>query len=137
MSSIIVVLKGLVFKNGRLLIVKRDQNDEVGGGTWEPVGGKLEFGEDFECALKREFLEEVGLDIHVKSLLFATTFFTDQNRQLVLLTFLCEHISNSIQLSSEHEQFLWASIVEAKVLLPPSILDDYKEHGIFHLKEFY
>ena len=137
MKTIIVALKGLVFKNGRLLIVKRAQNDEVGGGTWETVGGKMEFGEDFELALKREFLEEVGLEIQVKSLLFATTFFTKKNRQIVLLTFLCEYISDSIQLSSEHEEFLWASKDEVEVLLPQSILDDYIQHGIFKMKEFF
>ncbi|MFJ8260622.1 NUDIX domain-containing protein [Rummeliibacillus sp. NPDC094406] len=136
MNSIIVALKGLIFKNGQLLIVKRSQNNEIGAGTWETVGGKMEFGEDFEMALKREFLEEVGLEIKVKPLLYATTFFTAKTRQLVLLTYLCENISNTITLSSEHEQFMWAAKDQALELLPQTILEDFFEHGVFNLKEF-
>ena len=136
MNSIIVALKGLIFRNGQLLIVKRAQNDEIGAGTWETVGGQMEFGEDFEMALKREFLEEVGLEVKVKSLLYATTFYTAKTRQLVLLTFQCENISNTITLSSEHEKFMWATKDQALELLPQNILDNFFEQGVFNLKEF-
>lgn len=90
MNEIKVVVKGILVRNNRMLIVQRSHTDSVGAGTWEVVGGNLNFGESLEDALKREYLEEVGLGITVKNLLFSTTFFTSKVRQIVLLSFLCE-----------------------------------------------
>ena len=59
MEEIKVAVKGVLIKNNKMLIVKRSSFDETGAGTWESVGGVLEFGETFDVALKREFLEEV------------------------------------------------------------------------------
>lgn len=58
----------LVYKDGKLLMAKR-QNAH-GDGTWAPLGGHLEYGEDYaECA-RRECMEEGGITI--KSLRFKT-----------------------------------------------------------------
>ncbi|AIE75231.1 MULTISPECIES: NUDIX domain-containing protein [unclassified Synechocystis] len=45
--------------DGRVLIVKTTK----WRGTWGVPGGKVEWGERLETALKREFQEEVGLDL--------------------------------------------------------------------------
>ena len=41
---------------------------------WAPPGGGLEFGESVEDCLKREFLEETGLQIEVKELTIVNEF---------------------------------------------------------------
>ncbi|MGZ0085705.1 hypothetical protein ACWNXI_09045 [Caldibacillus thermoamylovorans] len=38
-KNIVVVLKGLILHKGTVLVVQRAPDDEVGGGTWELVGG--------------------------------------------------------------------------------------------------
>lgn len=131
MGEIKVAVKGVLIHNDKLLIVQRSKTDSFGAGTWENVGGNMEFGEDFEQALKREFLEEVGLAVHVKELLYASTFVTNPARQIIILVFLCGSDSNNVVLSNEHEQFLWATKDEAMVLLPQPILDDFTQHQIF------
>ena len=98
MGEIKVAVKGVLIHNDKLLIVQRSKTDSFGAGTWENVGGNMEFGEDFEQALKREFLEEVGLAVHVKELLYASTFVTNPARQIIILVFLCESDSNNIVL---------------------------------------
>ena len=133
MSEIKVAVKGVLIKNQKMLIVKRSKNDETGAGTWESVGGILQFGESFEDALKREFLEEVGLSVQIQELLFSTTFLTNPTRQIVLLTFLCTSEEVNINLSNEHDQYLWANIEELLQLLPRAIINDYEMHGIFEL----
>jgi len=133
MEEIKVAVKGVLIKNNKMLIVERSSFDETGAGTWESVGGVLEFGETFDVALKREFLEEVGLTISVTTHLFSTTFSTHKTRQIVLLTFLCECQNDDISLSDEHEQFMWATKEESMELLPNAIIHDYKKHNVFEL----
>lgn len=69
-QSFVVVLKGLIIKKGKLLLIKRSDQDDVVGGTWECTGGKLEFGETLEAALVREIKEEVGLVITPEELAY-------------------------------------------------------------------
>lgn len=133
MNEIKVVVKGVLIKNNRLLIVQRSQIETVGAGTWETVGGNLHFGESFETALKREFSEEVGLNITVKNQLFSTTFHTSKTRQIVLLTFLCDTKEEHITVSDEHEQYLWATKDDLLTLLPQEIIEDFSQHNVLDL----
>lgn len=133
MGEIKVAVKGVLIKNNKMLIVKRSAFDETGAGTWESVGGVLEFGESFEVALKREFLEEVGLHVNVSKHLFSTTFLTYNTRQIVLLTFLCECQNDEVFLSEEHDQFIWATKDDLMELLPEVIINDYKKYNVFEL----
>ena len=65
---------GIVIKDASILLIRKH------GGPYDGMldlpGGTIEFGETFEDALKREFKEEVGLEIldmqlfHVDSVLF-------------------------------------------------------------------
>lgn len=133
MAEIKVAVKGILIKNHKMLLVKRSASDEIGAGTWENVGGGLQFGESFEAALKREFLEEVGLNINIQHHLYSTTFLTGQTRQIVLLTFLCASENDEVSLSVEHDQFLWATKEELLELLPHDILNDYLRYNVIEL----
>ena len=50
-----------ILRDGRLLLVKRLRPPEAG--TWSLPGGKVDFGEPVADAVRREILEEVGLEI--------------------------------------------------------------------------
>jgi ADP-ribose pyrophosphatase YjhB (NUDIX family) len=53
---------GIVRRREELLLMAvRDENDAIKG--WRPVGGTIEFGERAADALKREFGEELGVNI--------------------------------------------------------------------------
>lgn len=49
--------------DGDILISKRPDHVHQGG-LWEFPGGKLESGESLESALKRELLEELGIELN-------------------------------------------------------------------------
>lgn len=60
----IVVAAGVVERDGRIMICRR-KPDVHNGLKWEFPGGKLEKGEGPEAALKRELMEELGIDVEV------------------------------------------------------------------------
>ncbi len=61
------------YRNGKLLIAKRKPTGNMGG-RWEFPGGKLEEGETFVQAVKREMQEEFGCDTEVFEQLGQGTF---------------------------------------------------------------
>lgn len=133
-NKIIVALKGVIVNEGNVLIVQRSKDDEIGGGTWECVGGKIEFGEDLETALLREIEEEVGLSVKIERILYATTFKTDPTRQIVILTYLCSSKSKDVILSNEHSNYKWATKDQLRLLLSQEIISDFEKNNVFSLK---
>jgi len=61
----IEVAAALVFRNGKLLITQRYQEAHLGG-LWEFPGGKRETGESFPECLRRELMEELGIEVEVQ-----------------------------------------------------------------------
>ncbi len=59
----ICAVAAAVLKDGKILLVKRRYNP--GAGRWALPGGVVEAGEYLEEAVKREVLEETGIDIDV------------------------------------------------------------------------
>jgi ADP-ribose pyrophosphatase YjhB (NUDIX family) len=62
---------GLAITQGRILLVTQRTGPYVG--KYDLPGGGLEHGETFEEALRREFLEEVGMQFDCMQLLSALT----------------------------------------------------------------
>jgi len=135
-NKIVVVVKGVILNNYKVLIVQRSNDDEFGGGTWECVGGKIEFGEDLESALHREIKEEVGLDVAVGKVLYATTFKTNPSRQIVILTYLCESKNKNVFLSNEHINYQWVTKDQFRLLITQEIRNDFEENDVFSLEEW-
>ena len=62
--KLIEVAAGLVFRQGQLLIAQRPAEAHLGG-LWEFPGGKREPAESFEECLRRELMEELGIEVEV------------------------------------------------------------------------
>ena len=130
------IVKAAIFQNGKLLIVQRDKNEKVAGGTWECPGGKVEFGEDLETALKREVIEETGLNIHVKRILYAAVYNSDPKRQFIILTYLSSSDDQTVTLSNEHMNYQWVNKEQVKSLLAPNIINDFEKYKVFSLEDW-
>ena len=74
-------------------------------GMWEFPGGKIEPGESPEVALKREFQEELGVDIIIENLL-CTTEYDYTSFHLTMHCYLCRVKSGDIELR-EHKSACW------------------------------
>ncbi len=130
-NKIVVALKAIIIYQQKALIIQRSYGEISGSGSWEFVGGKLEFGEDLETGLKREIMEEVGLTVKVERLLYASTFQSKENRQTVILNYLCHGFTDQVTLSEEHERYLWADKKTMKKYLAKGILHDIANNHIF------
>jgi len=130
-TSMVPVVKGIVLCNQKMLLLRRSLQDDIDPGVWEGVGGKIEFGETMQEALRREVKEEAGLSVQVGDLLYATTFFTNPTRQIFLLTYACTADSSEVILSGEHMDYCWAGREEVMRRLSSGILKDLLENNIF------
>ncbi|KKQ61453.1 MAG: NUDIX hydrolase [Parcubacteria group bacterium GW2011_GWE2_38_18] len=103
-----LAVKGIIRRDdGKILIVKRSENDDHLPGVWETVGGAVEEGAIPEEALIREIMEEVGLNVEVGEPFNVFNFIKDNGEKKIGITFLCNHLSGEVILSDEHSDFQW------------------------------
>lgn len=100
-----------VFRNHKLLIIRRSSHDYLGG-LFELPGGKIDK-ESFEKAVQRELFEETGLSI--KSIIRWFTGFIYQNGKNTIRQCNClvKASNNPIRLNpDEHDAYKWIRISE-------------------------
>lgn len=68
MDKIRSVVIGVIEDRGRYLLTKRAKGTYLAG-KWDFAGGKIEDQESIEDALRREILEETGLEIYILGLI--------------------------------------------------------------------
>ncbi|MCK4327244.1 MAG: NUDIX domain-containing protein [Candidatus Diapherotrites archaeon] len=87
-------------------------------GEWIVPGGHVELGETLEHALKREIMEEVGIEIEVVRLLKVQDFINDpsfhKKKHFVFLDFLCRFVSGEPKVDGiELTEYKWLTPEEA------------------------
>ena len=110
--------------NEQYLLLRRSESKDYGRGIWECVTGRVDQGEGFDDALRREVREELGVEVQVEHILGTTHFYRGAptpDNELVGVVYLCSlQDPNSIRLSAEHSEFHWLSADEALTLLSAS-----------------
>ena len=101
MNSIVEVAAGVVFRSGKLLITQRPPGAHLGG-LWEFPGGKREPDETFEDCLKRELMEELGIEVEIEGLIDAITHQYPE-RSVHLKFFRCRWLRNEPQRLLVHD----------------------------------
>lgn len=124
-----VAITAIIKKDDKYLIIKRSKTKKRFPNMWTVPGGKLET-KDYlalpkdtehywynvlEKTLKREVIEEVGIEI--KNIEYVTSLATvhkDKNPSLVI-SCLADHDSGEVTLQKEEaDEFAWVSSREAK-----------------------
>ena len=105
-----VRVSGLLIEEEKILLVK---HKGLGGGhLWAPPGGGMEYGSSAEENLKREFLEETGLEVRVLKLQFVNEFIKSPLHAIELF-FLVEREGGKLKLGSDPESDKNHQILEA------------------------
>ena len=102
------VVAALIYRENRFMICQRPQ-DKAQALLWEFAGGKVEPGETKQQALKREFQEELGVELNVGEMYMEVTHPYEEG-SIHLTVFLAEI----------------ARIVKIPVLRNDFIVDEYK-----------
>jgi 8-oxo-dGTP diphosphatase len=97
-----------IYKDNRVLVLKRSKTESPFPGNWEIPGGGVEFGEDTEDALRREVKEETGLKIKIIQP-YTTFSYIWKGVQRIDIQYLCQPFTKKIILSDEHDEYLWAT----------------------------
>ena len=105
------VVAAIIIKDDKFFIAQRNRNKHMGL-SWEFPGGKVEKGETFEIALKREIKEELNINIVINNKLGEENY-KDEKINVKLHYFLCSHTSGEIYLI-EHEDSAWITKNEFK-----------------------
>jgi ferredoxin--NADP+ reductase len=99
----------LVNSQGECLLLQRSAVSKNNPGKWELPGGKLEQGEDLQHGLKREVLEETGLEIELDCVAGAVQAELD-DQVIASMIFQGHPLSQTLTLSSEHQAAVWVPV---------------------------
>ncbi len=124
MKKIDFSIKTLIIKDSKFLAV---YNLLDGNRIWDLPGGRMEFGETAEEALKREILEELSIEIEPIKVIDTWNYMHTENLQITGIIYFSEMKTNGISISNEHDGYEWISIEKTdKVFSKDFLLDKMK-----------
>lgn len=145
----IVNVEAAIYKIDQWLIVKRSDVEEHAGGTLALVGGKVEVtnvsNDILENTLKREILEEIGIEVYDEMRYVKSSFFVTQDGQPVIdIVFLCKYKSGDPKVLDPNELSLveWMSAQEIlnnktiPIWTKDSIAKAQSIKNMFHFEQF-
>ena len=124
--------RGICEYNGKVLLLKIRSRSAHDAGKWEIPGGKVKKCEFFDDALKREYLEETGLEVDVDSLYNVvrndyTACKTSEEIKSIQLIMKVTCQSDEVIISKEHDEYGWFSwdevdeMIKKDLLTPPAV----------------
>ena len=108
----IIGVGAVIVHRGKALLVRRDT--EPLKGEWSIPGGVLELGEKLHDGVRREALEETGLEVEPGEVLevFDSIFSDDSGRtqyHYVLIDYFCTVIGGEALAGSDVSEVMWVS----------------------------
>jgi ADP-ribose pyrophosphatase YjhB (NUDIX family) len=99
-----------ILRDGRLLLVKRRKPPEAG--CWSLPGGKIDFGERVEAAVRREIREEVGVEVALGPMLGLAEMIGLDDQHWVSPIYRADIVAGEPfnREPGKHEAILWARL---------------------------
>lgn len=119
-----VAVTVLVFRDAKMLAMRRASTVEAGAGLWEGVSGRVKVGEDPIAAARREVYEETGLRVQVHPRPVTAYAALRRGEPMTVLVFAAEHEGGEVVLSAEHDGHRWCDASDLSELGVPVQLAD-------------
>lgn len=103
----IAAVAAVIFRGDRVLAMRRSKNKTAGPGLWETLSGRIEKGEEPLDALKREIMEECGLEVEIDPRPVYAYQATRMGEPMILMIYRADHIAGTVEISSEHDDYAW------------------------------
>lgn len=111
-----ISVRAIIKNDNKTLLFKRSVGRESDLGKYELPGGRLEYGEQPEDALKRHLEDNVGVLVQTTQLFDAVTYINHNDRdiQRVIIVYLVSLQSKNINLPSGHKygHYVWSKLSE-------------------------
>jgi len=112
-QSPIACVAAVVFKEGKILLVKR--SNEPNKGKWSIPGGGIELGETIYEAARREVLEECSIEIEIEKVLdTADNIIRDEDGRIryhyAIIDLLARYVGGEIKAQSDAEECGWFTL---------------------------
>lgn len=123
--------KSFIVRDGKLFMMRRRPNDPHKPASLDIPGGRLELGENPFEGLKREIREETGAEIEIIMPIAVKHFTRDDGQNITLTMYWCNLLSDKIQLSEEHSEYLWLDIIKDLERIPKffhEAINNYRIH---------
>ena len=122
-----LTVRGICEVNGKILLLKVRSQSSHDAGKWEIPGGKVKKCEFFDDALRREYLEETGLEITIESLYNViqnkyTACKTNEEVKSIQLIMKVTSTGDEVAISPEHDEYGWFTGEEVNELIENELL---------------
>ena len=131
--------RGICEHEGRILLLKVRSRSSHDAERWEIPGGKVKKDEFFDQALKREFMEETGLEINIDSLYNVVqneyvACKTNEKVKSIQLIMKVSSQSDEVKISAEHDEYRWFTKDELKELIDNEMLSKAAMNSFRHVE---
>jgi len=124
-KQFVIRIRAVIVHDNKLLVMRMHTNE-----FYALPGGKMEFGESIQDCLKREIIEELGVEPQIGKLLFTNNFIENNNNQSVEFFFEVTNVKDYIDEkylkgthSFEFNDIYWAGKNDSKIILPKQVQD--------------
>lgn len=116
----VVFVEAWIKKDNKYLLAKRSSKDDQAAGKWAVPGGKVDMELEsniIENSLKREVMEEVGIEIDNVQFLTSRSFIRSSGHHVVALSFVVNYKSGEVKPLEDQDEVRWVTFEEMDILL--------------------
>ncbi len=103
----VVAVAAVVFRDGRVLAMRRAADRQAGPGLWETLSGRLQLGEAPASAVAREIAEECGLPVTVDPRPVTAYQARRAGEPMVVVVFRADAGPGEVVRTPEHDAHAW------------------------------